>query len=157
VLRIRRVYPESRIRFFSIPDLGSEFFPSRIRIKEFKYLNPKKWFLSVSSRKNDPGCSSRIRILTFLSIPDPGSRCQKGTGSRIRNTEKCKMKDQDPGSLNVKKGSGLIRMYAARYTCVSGGTSSSPNCGTNSSAPTLRLYFGTNSEALMLNAPSLCQ
>jgi len=30
VLQIRDVYP------------GSEFFPSRIRIKEFKYFNPKK-------------------------------------------------------------------------------------------------------------------
>jgi hypothetical protein len=67
-----------------IPDPGSDFFPSRnclhpgsrIRIKEFKYFNPKKtekWFLS--SRKYDPGCSSRIRIrmLTFYPsrIPDP--------------------------------------------------------------------------------------
>jgi hypothetical protein len=31
------VYPGSRIRLFSIPDPGS-----RIRIKEFKYFNPKK-------------------------------------------------------------------------------------------------------------------
>jgi hypothetical protein len=67
-----------------IPGLGSDFFPSRIpdpnffppgsqiRIKEFKYFNPKKWFLS--SRKYDPGCSSRIRVLTFYPsrIPDPG-------------------------------------------------------------------------------------
>jgi hypothetical protein len=34
-----------------------------------------------SSRKYDPGCSSRIRIpeqgLDFLPIPDPGSRGQK--------------------------------------------------------------------------------
>ncbi len=55
---------------------------SRIRIKEFKYFNPKKWFLS--SRKYDQGCSSRI------PDPDPfthsGSRGQKGTRSRIRNT-----------------------------------------------------------------------
>jgi hypothetical protein len=76
-----------------IPDPGSDFFhpgsririfPSRIRIKEFKYFNPKKGFLS--SRKYDPGCSSRIRILTFYPsrIPDPGSRVQKGNGSRIR-------------------------------------------------------------------------
>jgi hypothetical protein len=48
-LRIRDVYP-SRIRIF----------PSRIRMKKFKYFNPKKWFLS--SMKYDPGCSSRIRI-----------------------------------------------------------------------------------------------
>jgi hypothetical protein len=70
-----------------ISDPGSELSPSRaqIRIEEFKYLNPKKkWFLS--SRKYDPGCSSRIPDpdADFLPIPDPGSRGQKGTGSRIR-------------------------------------------------------------------------
>jgi hypothetical protein len=55
-----------------IQDPRSEFFPSRIRIKEFKIFNPKKWFLS--SRKYDPGCSFRIPDLDpdFLSIPDPG-------------------------------------------------------------------------------------
>ncbi len=70
-------HPESRIRIVSIPDPGSELFPSRIRIKEFKYFNPKKWFLS--SRKYDPGCSSRIRVPDpdFLPIPDPRSRGQK--------------------------------------------------------------------------------
>jgi hypothetical protein len=47
----------------SAADPGSELFPSRIHIKEFKYFNPKKWFLSY--RKYDSGCSSRIRILTF--------------------------------------------------------------------------------------------
>jgi hypothetical protein len=95
--------------FFRFPDPGSDFFPSRIpdpnffhpgpgsriRIKEFKYFNPKKWF--ISSRKYDPGCSFRIPepCPDFLPIPDPGSRFQdpgsrgqKGTGSwiRIRNT-----------------------------------------------------------------------
>ncbi len=75
-------HPESRIRIriLSIPDPGF-----RIRIKEFKYFNPKNCFLS--SRKYDPGCSSRIRIPEpdpdFLPIPDPRSRGQKGTGSRI--------------------------------------------------------------------------
>jgi hypothetical protein len=51
-------------------------------LKEFKYFNPKKakkWFLS--SKKYDPGCSSRIRMLTFSH---PGSRGQKDTQSRIR-------------------------------------------------------------------------
>jgi hypothetical protein len=69
-----------------IPDPGSELSPSRIRIEEFKYFNPKKWFLS--SRKYDPGCSSRIPDpdAYFLPIPDPRSRGKKGTGSRIRNT-----------------------------------------------------------------------
>jgi hypothetical protein len=69
VLRIRDVYPRSRIRLFSIPDPNCLHPGYRIRIKEFKYFNPKKWFLS--SRKNDPGCSSRI----------PG---HKSNGSRIR-------------------------------------------------------------------------
>jgi hypothetical protein len=76
VLRIRDVYP----------DPGSKFFPSRIRIKEFKFLTPQKWFLN--SRKYDPGCSFRIRILT-LSIPDSGSRGQKGTGSWIPDPQHC--------------------------------------------------------------------
>ncbi len=81
VLRIRDVYPGSRIRPFLFR-IRIFFHPRfRILIKEFKYFNPKKWFLS--SGKYDPGCSSRIRIMTFYPsrIPDPGSRGQKGTGS----------------------------------------------------------------------------
>ena len=76
-----------------IPDPGFDFFPfripdpnclypgSRIRIKEIKYFNPKKWFLS--SRKYDPGCSSRIRMLTFypFRIPDPGVKKSPDPGS----------------------------------------------------------------------------
>ncbi len=71
---------------FFIPDPNFYHPGSRISIKEFKYFNHKKWFLS--SRKYDPGCSSRIRIPDpdpdFLPIPDPRSRGQKGTGYRIR-------------------------------------------------------------------------
>ncbi len=67
VLRIRDVFP----------DPGSDFFPSQI-------LDPGSASMSLSiltqkrllsSKKYDPGCSSRIRILTFYS-----SRI------RIRNT-----------------------------------------------------------------------
>jgi len=71
---------------------GSEFFPtgSRIRIKEYKYFNPKKWFLN--SRKYDPGCSSRFRISDpepdFLPIPDPGSRGQEKR-HRIPDPQHC--------------------------------------------------------------------
>jgi hypothetical protein len=62
----------SPIRIFSIPD-PNLFHPwSRIRHKEFKYFNPKKWFLSTHNY--DPGFSSWIRI------PDPGFN----PGSRIR-------------------------------------------------------------------------
>ncbi len=83
VLRIRDV--------FQVPNPGSDFFPSRIRIKELKYFNPKKWFLS--SRKYDPVCSFQIPDPDpdFSPFPDPGSRGPKGTGFRIRirNTEFC--------------------------------------------------------------------
>jgi hypothetical protein len=68
---------------FLIPDLN--FFHPRSwipeRIKEFKYFNQKKWFLS--SQKYDPSFTSRIRIPNldpdFLPIPDPNS------GSQILN------------------------------------------------------------------------
>jgi hypothetical protein len=72
-------HPGSRIRTVSIPDPGSAS----------KYFNltpkkTKKWFLS--SRKYDPGCSSRIRMLTFSPsrIPDPGVKKAPDPGSRIR-------------------------------------------------------------------------
>ncbi len=60
---------------------GSELSSSRIRIEEFKYFNQKKWFLS--SRKYDPGCSSRIRMLTFYPsrIPDSGVKKTPDPGS----------------------------------------------------------------------------
>ncbi len=69
-------HPGSRVRIVSNPDPRS-----RIRIKEFKYFNPKKWFLSP--RKYDPGCSSRIRMLTFYPsrIPDPGVKKAPDPGS----------------------------------------------------------------------------
>jgi hypothetical protein len=66
-------HPGSRIRTLSIPDPGSS---KNLSISNSK--KAKKWFLS--SKKYDPGCSSRIRMLTFSH---PGSRGQKGTQSRI--------------------------------------------------------------------------
>ncbi len=73
-----------------IPDPGTECFPSRIRIKEFKYFNPKKLLLSF--RRTDPSCSSRIRILN----PDhPWSRIQGQKEDQqhwclVRMNKKCK-------------------------------------------------------------------
>jgi len=58
-----------RIRIFSIPN------------PKFKYFNPQKNVFS--SRKYDPGCSSRILDADFLPIPNPRSRGQKGTGTWI--------------------------------------------------------------------------
>ncbi len=74
------------IRSFLSRIQGQKDMGSRIRIKEVKFFQLKKLFLS--SRKYDPGCSSRIldMDLDFLPLPDPGSRGHKGTGSRIRNT-----------------------------------------------------------------------
>jgi hypothetical protein len=76
-----------------IPDPGSDFFPSRIRTvsipdpgsasKNLRVLTPKKWVLS--SRKYDPGCSSRIpdSDADFYPsrIPDPGVKKAPDPGS----------------------------------------------------------------------------
>ncbi len=89
---------------------GSEFFPSRIPIIELKYFNPKNCCLI--SRKCDPGCSSRIRILIFCPSRIPGS---KRLRIRIRNTEynskiykKCVAENEIPGSkdLDISYGPG---------------------------------------------------
>jgi hypothetical protein len=74
----------SRIRLFSFPDTNCLHPGSRIRIKEFKYFNQKKWFLS--SRKYDPGCSCRIRMLTscccwLLNSNGPCRTSQEFSGS----------------------------------------------------------------------------
>jgi hypothetical protein len=66
---------------------GSELSPSRIRIKEFKYFNPKKTkkngFQALENmiRVVHPG--SRIRKLTFYPsrIPDPGVKKAPDPGS----------------------------------------------------------------------------
>ncbi len=84
VLRIRDVYPGSDFFPSRIPDPNCLLHRgSRIRIKEFKYFNPKKWLLS--SRKYDPGCSSRIpdsdADLTPSRIPDPGFKKAPDPGS----------------------------------------------------------------------------
>ncbi len=88
MLRIRYVIPD--LNYFHP---GSEFFPSRIRTKEFKYFNPQKGFLS--SGKYDPGCSSRMRNTAAAAVEsaitdnngiDPRSRIYINT-LRIRNTE----------------------------------------------------------------------
>jgi hypothetical protein len=92
VLRIRDVYPGSRIRLFSIPDPNCLHPGSRILIEEFKYFNPKKnkkWFLS--SKKYDPGCSSRI--------PDPDVDFLL---SRIQESKRHPIPDPDP--QHWKKG-----------------------------------------------------
>ncbi len=73
----------SRIRIIWIPD-PNYFYPrSRISSQEFRYFNPKNWFLSTL--KYDPICSSQIRIPNpdpdFLPIPDPGVKRAPDPGS----------------------------------------------------------------------------
>jgi hypothetical protein len=65
----------SQFRIFSIADPGSQFFPG--------IPDPRS---SSKARKYDSGGPSRILILIFYPprISFPGSRGQKGTGSRIR-------------------------------------------------------------------------
>jgi hypothetical protein len=71
----------SRIRLFSIPDPNFFHPVSRIRIKEFKYINPKNGFEALGNMIRV--CSSRIRILTFYPsrIPDPGVKKAPDPGS----------------------------------------------------------------------------
>jgi hypothetical protein len=66
----KKPIPDPGSRGQKAPDPGSGSATLPICNKEFKYLNLPKIFLS--SRKYDPGCSSRIRI------PDLGSRVKKG-------------------------------------------------------------------------------
>ncbi len=80
------------------PDPGSEFFPSGSRIqgqkipdpgsgstsKNLSIFQPKKLFLS--SRKYDPGCLSRIRILIFYPSRIQESKRHRIPGIRISNT-----------------------------------------------------------------------
>jgi hypothetical protein len=87
-----------------IPHPGSDFFlsripdpnclhpGSRILIKKFKYLTPKKakkWF--PSSKKYDPGCSSRI--------PDPDTDFLP---SRISGSKKHPIPDPGSGSATLQ-------------------------------------------------------
>jgi hypothetical protein len=79
VWRIRDVYPGSRIRLFSIPDPGS----SSKNLSILTLKKAKKWFLS--SKKYDPGCSSRIPDLDADFLP-----------SRIQGSKRHPIPDPDP-------------------------------------------------------------
>ncbi len=71
------------VLFFTVADPGCLHPGSRTRIKEFKYFNPKIWFLS--SRKFDP-------------VVHPGSGCRLSThpGSRIQGSTRHQIPDPDP-------------------------------------------------------------
>ncbi len=74
--------PEFRLRIFSIPDPGSEFFPSLIRINKFKYLNPKYCLRALGNM---------IRVVHPWSgyFTLPGSLIQGAKRHRIPDPETC--------------------------------------------------------------------
>jgi hypothetical protein len=84
-------HPGSRIRTVSIPD------PHQRILSILTPKKAKKWFLS--SKKYDPCCSSRIRMLTFSN---PGSRIQGSKRHPI----------PDPGSGSATLGTGITRLGA---------------------------------------------
>ncbi len=95
MLRIRIFYPRSRIQIFSIPDPGSAS-------KNLSILTPKNFFLS--SRKYDPGCSSRIRILNFYPSRIPGSKSHQ-------------IPDTDPQHCHKHRSAGCSLLRAEGFSC----------------------------------------
>ncbi len=115
VLRIRDVYPGSRIRICSIPvpDLGSgvKKIPDpgsriRIRIKECKYFQPKKLFLS--SRKYDPGSRSQISDQDLDFFTHPGFRIQRSKKAPDSGSGSATL---DRKRLSVWKGADAVRRW----------------------------------------------
>ncbi len=110
-----------------IPDPGSDFFHPGSRIRTVSILDPgsssknlsiltpkkqKKW--SLSSKKYDPGCSSRIRMLTFSH---PGSRIRMLTfshpGSRIQGSKRHPISDPGSATLLITTPHGTVRYSQA--------------------------------------------
>jgi hypothetical protein len=120
-----------RIRTVSIPDPGSS--------KNLSILTPKKakkWFLS--SKKYDPGCSSRIPdpdadfLPSRTRIPDPGVKKAPNPGSRIRIRNTGQRQNTDP----------RIRTQVSR---IHNTAKKQPACTTGTYLLTLRKFFKINS------------
>ncbi len=92
MLRIRDVYPGSRIQLFSILDPGSELSPSRIRIKILSVLITKNGFYS-----------KLYKICSGLFIPDTGSWCWLSTHpeSRIHGSKRHRNPDPQHWFLEI--------------------------------------------------------
>jgi hypothetical protein len=106
VVRISHPHPN-----FFLPGSRVKKIPGSASASASKNLSILTQKVFLSSRKYDPGFSSRIPDLDFLPIPHPGSRGQKGTGSRIRirNTEwkNVKLHARQYGSVSKELKSGL--------------------------------------------------
>jgi hypothetical protein len=93
-----------------IPDPESKGFSGsririRIRIKEFKYFNSKN-------------CFQALRNTNQIVHSGSGSRCQKDTGSRIRNTANNYMKvvNEVPEDVAVDGRMGMLFVSSAGET-----------------------------------------
>ncbi len=98
VLWIRDVYPGFQIRLFFHPGSASKNISILTPKKPKKF---KKWFLS--SRRYDPGCSSRIRMLTFYP-----------PGSRIQGSKRHRIPDPDPQHWVLLKASFFVFIFKLR-------------------------------------------
>jgi hypothetical protein len=88
---------------------GSKFFPSQIRIKEFKYFSPKEWFLSSGNmiRVVHPESGSRIRIFytNMIRVVHPGSGFLPDPGVNIAP-------DRGSAALLPREETNLMRNFA---------------------------------------------
>ncbi len=114
----------SRIRLFSIPDPGTAS-------RNLSILSQKNGFYALGNMIRVVHPRSRIRILTSYPsrIPDPGSRGQKGTRSRIR-------------IRNTGQQFGGIKQNHKK-------------CSTGKMWPTLRRYFTAEKDQISLETESI--
>jgi hypothetical protein len=81
---------------------GSELFPSRIRIKEFKYFNPKNCLPIPDPEVKKASCHQ-----TFKKAPDPGSvYVTLIVNSPIRKIVDILQKKGDSLDSSVRPGTG---------------------------------------------------
>jgi hypothetical protein len=85
----------------------SEFFSYRIHIKELSILTPKNVFLS--SRKYDPGCSSRIQGSKRHRIPRSGSATLQIFSSKWSNSSLIAYTSSE--NFNMREQSSAVPFY----------------------------------------------
>jgi hypothetical protein len=82
------------------------------------------YVILVTSSVADFGCVSRIRIQICYFL-DPGSRCQKITGSRIRSTEQRHIALHMMGNANLIQLPCRLVTSMLALACVKDGTQGS--------------------------------
>jgi hypothetical protein len=104
-----------------IPDPGSKRFPDLESGSASASKNLSIKMLFLSSRIYNPTCSSLIQIpdpnLDYLPVANPGSRCQKGTESRIQIRNTGCINDKKMGKLEAMDllACRLPQLQAAMY------------------------------------------